>query len=184
VHKDATIRAVGNRYSIPFRYIGQRVHVYVGPEKGLWIHDRSGAFIAEHQRTLGVERLVIDPAHYVSLPRPRESGPLNEYERRFLACFPECEFFLKALKICTRRFFPVHVNAILSLLSVYSREQIGDAMEIAFEDSEATATSVAHVLSWLEPDQAKPRRTKPVTLAPHAPDSEGVAFGRISDDEQ
>jgi hypothetical protein len=157
--------------------------VYLNPEE-VRIHDRSGAMIAWHRSTQGIGRLVIEPAHYASLPRARESQPETLSGRRFRETFPEVEFFLKALKVYTGHLFPAHINGILSLLSVYTREQIVDAMEIAFEDSEATAPAVARVLSWLEPDQPKPRRPKPVTLAAHAPDSDGATFGRITDDEE
>ena len=71
VTKDCLLSYGGNRYSVPYRYAGKTVTVREALDSGILrvFHQQDG--IAEHRLAAGKGEMVIEPAHYGSLPRRR-----------------------------------------------------------------------------------------------------------------
>ncbi len=69
VTKDCLISYQGNRYSVPYPYAGKAVTVREALDSGVIriFHQQEG--IAEHKLARGKGEMVMEPAHYGSLPR-------------------------------------------------------------------------------------------------------------------
>jgi transposase len=182
VAKDCSISVLGNRYTVPPRFVGRRVSVWINPVE-VRVHDRTGEMVARHRLAEGKGHLIVDPQHYASIRRCTADYSRTAHERRFLASFPEGEAFLEALKARVRHLFPVHVNAIVSQLSGFTRSQVSEALQKALADGEPTATYVATVLAHRWSDQASGRHRSPLTIGPVAP-GDGSTFRRIFDDDE
>lgn len=69
VTKDCLISYGGNRYSVPYRYAGRTVTVREGLDSGAIRVFHQQDWIAEHRLAQGKGEMVIEAAHYGSLPR-------------------------------------------------------------------------------------------------------------------
>ncbi|MBM3789915.1 MAG: hypothetical protein FJW35_06130, partial [Acidobacteria bacterium] len=124
--------------------------------------------VARHRLAEGKGELIVDPQHYASIRRYDHQDSRTGHERRFLAAFPDGGPFLEALKARVRQLFPIHVNSILSHLSLYTRTQVSHALVRAIEDGEPNAPYVSVVLGRLWPEQVSGRKHNPLTLGPVA----------------
>ena len=72
VATDSLVAIGGSRYSVPARYVGERVLIRERLDTYEILHE--GTVIARH-RARGRHQVVMEPAHYASLLRPRGSAP-------------------------------------------------------------------------------------------------------------
>lgn len=69
VSKDCTFSYRGNRYSVPFTYVGKNVLVREGLDTDAIRVFHQNQLIAEHRLATGKGGMMIEPGHYGSLPR-------------------------------------------------------------------------------------------------------------------
>ncbi len=78
VRKDCHVHVLANYYSVPYRYVGQRVTVQTGEDSVKILAD--GACVGRHARSFGKGETITDPAHYP----PEKRISTQEIHRRRL----------------------------------------------------------------------------------------------------
>ena len=157
VTKDCTVSVLGNRYTVPPRYVGRKVTVLMTP-KEVKVFDGKREAVAAHRVPEGKGKMVIDEAHYEELRRARRHVPASALEENFLAMFPEQQGFLLSLKARVKSIYPIHLKHLRSLREHFTADQLADAMRQAEEHGVFTSTYVEEVLKRRFPSQIGFRR--------------------------
>ena len=189
VGKDCLISVLGNYYTVPPKYVGQRVTVVISP-RGIKVYNHRREEIAMHIIPAGKGRMIIDEKHYDELRRHKRYLSTGESESRFISLFPLRHSFLSGLKMRVKSIYPIHLKLLDSLLEHFTRHQVDQALKEASEHGVFTVTYVEEILKRRYPAQISLRRfdkdgAKPrgLNLGPLDPgDAEG--FDQIFEEEQ
>ncbi len=168
---DCLVAFGGSRYSVPWRYAGERV--WVRGSQGVRLHVRSqqGERIASHALAAVKGSTVIDPAHYEGLtPRLPKTRALAK--QTFLSRFPEHDWFLEGLLAQHPPNGTAQLRAVLALAELYPTGEVLAAFAAA---RQYQAFSHAFVRGVLESSGtvATPAASRPVATPP---------LGRLSAD--
>lgn len=188
VGKDCLISVLGNYYTVPPQYVGQRVTVVISP-RGIKVYNRKRRQIAAHLIPAGKGRMVIDEKHYDQLRRRKQRRSTGQSDNRFLLLFPQHQSFLTGLKSRVKSISPIHLKLLDTLLEHFTRRQVDRAIAEASKHGIFTVTYVEKLLRRRYPSQISLRRfdhdgakPKGLNLGPLDPgDNEG--FDRIFDTE-
>jgi len=175
--KYATVIVDKNRYSIPWRFVGQklkillfvdRVEIFVGTKR-----------LAAHERLFGNNKWCLNPEHYLELIQQRpmafnSARPIRQWRERWpdslhrlLACFCDSQGETKGIK------------DFISVLMLYKDNKPGDveaAVELALEKNIRGSNGVIHLLLFItEPDSA----AIPLTDWPSLPLPDVTVYGQL-----
>lgn len=138
VTQDCLIAFGGNRYSVPYLYVGQEVWVRVSRGVYLQVYSQVGKLIATHTLRAGRGQVVIDQEHYRGYIRKedRESAFLagQKLKERF-ADYKRIDQFLSAVKAQKRFNAGYHLSVIQRIFTDYADEDCLGAMEECFRYS-------------------------------------------------
>jgi len=157
VAKDCMVSVLGNRYTVPPKYVGRKVTALITPRE-VKLFDRRRHLVAAHRVPEGKGRMVIDEAHYRELRRVRRHVPASALETSFLALFPDRQDFLRGLKTRVKSIYPIHLQQLRRLREHFTGGQLADAMRRAAEHGVFTATYVEEILKRDHPAQIGFRR--------------------------
>jgi len=152
VAKDCTVAVLGNRYTVPPQYVGQKVTVLITP-KAIRFFNRRREPIAEHRIPQGKGKIVINEAHYDDLRKTRNRETRTAIEQRFLDSFPGEQAFLEGLHRHVKSIAPLHLKQLQALLEQFTREQVQHAIQRAVQHGTCTTPYVEEVLRRQFPSQ-------------------------------
>ena len=125
VDTDGTIRCAGNRYSVPWRLVGQSLPVRIS-EEHLIVYDRSLAKVARHVILQGLSgQCRVDPAH--APPRDHEEQ-MRRLRERFSELGEVGVAYLKGLETKQRN-SKHQALRVLGLLHAYHKSDVLRAMQ-------------------------------------------------------
>ncbi|MFH0782485.1 MAG: IS21 family transposase [Pseudomonadota bacterium] len=145
--KYATVMVDKNRYSIPWRYVGQKlkillhvdqVDIYAGLKR-----------LATHERLFGNNKWSLHPDHYLELIQRRpmsfnSARPIRQWREhwpkalhRLLACFCCSQGDTKGIK---------DFISVLMLYKINKPDEVEVAIELALEKNISTSDGVRHIL--------------------------------------
>jgi len=154
--KYATVIVDKNRYSIPWRFVGQklkillfvdRVEIFVGTKR-----------LAVHERLFGNNKWRLNPEHYLELIQQRpmafnSARPIRQWRERW----PDSLHRLLA-SFCDSQCETKGIKDFISVLMLYKDHKPGDveaAVELALEKNIRGSNGVIHLLLFItEPDSA------------------------------
>jgi len=154
--KYATVIVDKNRYSIPWRFVGQklkillfvdRVEIFVGTKR-----------LAVHKRLFGNNKWCLNPEHYLELIQQRpmafnSARPIRQWRERW----PDSLHRLLA-SFCDSQGETKGIKDFISVLMLYKDNKPGDveaAVELALEKNIRGSNGVIHLLLFItEPDSA------------------------------
>lgn len=127
---DCLVSFRGNRYSVPWRYAGQRVWVRSSQGVRLAVRDQRGEPVAAHPLSREKGRTITDATHYAGL---RADVPKTRVLLRqaFLQRFPEHAWFLDGVYEQHPPNGSAHLRAILRLADLYPAEALRRAFAAA-----------------------------------------------------
>ena len=147
--KYATVMIDKNRYSIPWRYVGQKlkillhvdqVEIFAGTKK-----------LAVHERLFGNNKWVLNPEHYLELIQQRpmafnSARPIRQWRETW----PESLHRLLA-SFCSSQGETKGIKDFISVLMLYKGNTPSDveaAVELALEKNIRTSDGVSHILIY------------------------------------
>jgi hypothetical protein len=160
VLREVVVRATGrvrfetNEYSVPTRYVGQRLTLRADP-----FHIRVYAgetLLADHPRHYGRAQVVEDFRHYVPVLLEKPFAVPFASALRNGTLPPAWEAYRRAL-VARRDDGNREFARVLHLCLTYSVSQVGAALELAAASGSYSADAVRQLLTWAaepRPDQA------------------------------
>lgn len=148
--KYATVMVDKNRYSIPWRYVGQKlkillhvdqVEIFAGSKK-----------LAVHERLFGNNKWGLNPEHYLELIQQRpmsfdSARPIRQWREKW----PESLRRLLA-SFCASQGETKGIKDFISVLMLYKAHKPGEveaAVELALEKNIRTSDGVLHILIYV-----------------------------------
>ena len=149
VYRTATVEGFiewrQNRYSVPWRYLGQMLPVRITAEEVIVYSPRLEGEIARHRllpRTQSHEQR-LDPAHH---PAPNDARQRQAVlQERFEQLGPMAMRFLEGL-LKTQRYHWDQAQRVLAFLGTYSKADVLEALERAVRYGAYAAASVERIL--------------------------------------
>ncbi|MFQ6109744.1 MAG: IS21 family transposase [Candidatus Aminicenantales bacterium] len=130
VSSDCMIPYGGNRYSVPWMFVGKQVWVKPSEGYSLKIFSQAGKLIEEYVIPKEKGRVFIKEEHYEGLRRKTLQNT-RYLRQRFLELFPEKEEFLERL-LAQKRINPsYHLKIVIDLCSYYEKEDIQKVLDYA-----------------------------------------------------
>ncbi len=166
VAADATVAALGNRYSVPVAHVQAPVIIRLHRDRVRIFRDT--ALLADHERAAdGGRERIIDPAHFAPLfdRKPRAQAML--YRDVLLGVGDPAPAFLAALSQRHRARLREEILAVYALYEQYG----ADALQAAMVRAVAAGTYGADALTLL---LAAPFSPLPVLVLPGVPSQEEV----------
>ncbi len=153
---DATISVYGIRYTIPAGYGGRNVAVRLYAEH-FEVLEKHGAIIFSSKyldATISPAKLVINQAHYSSLPRkPRGNEGCYGLQRDFISRFPDLSELIDGIKLRFKSLLSIHLNALIRLSEQYGDEALNDAGIYALRHKRFSADSIKNILEQRYPER-------------------------------
>jgi transposase len=112
-HKQPYVRVDSNRYSVPYKHVGEPLIVRIGAERIRILHNSE--IVAEHRRCWGRGQVIEDPSHIEGLLHSKPGGAKSSTRARLLELVPESEVLYAALAERDERMAPQTI-ALLQLL--------------------------------------------------------------------
>ncbi len=143
VGKTPYVRFQGNFYSVPPRFVGQRVTVLVDPETVRMVHEHD--VVGMHRRTWDHGVTVEDPAHLEGLAETkRRARELRGRDRLRMRC-PSAETFIEQL---AKRGSPLgaEVARLNKLLDEHGEVALEEVLRVTLEQRSRSAGTVAYLL--------------------------------------
>lgn len=175
--KYGTVIADKNRYSIPWRYVGQRLKIHL-------LVDRieifaSAKLLAVHERQFGNNKWRLDPQHYLELIQQRpmafnSARPIREWRKQW----PESLHRLLA-SFCDSQGETRGIKDFISVLMLYKEHTPGDveaAVELAVEKHLSTSDGVRHLLIFAN---EAGNSTPPLSGWPSLPPPDLSLYGKL-----
>jgi transposase len=149
VDKYATVMVDKNRYSVPCRYVGQKLMVLLRVER-VEIY-AGGRKVAEHERLFGNNKWGLNADHYLEIIQQRplafnSARPIRQWRKqwpisltRLLASFCQSQGETKGIK------------DFISVLLLYRQHGPGEveaAVDLALEKGISSSEGVAHILRY------------------------------------
>ena len=133
----------GNGYSVPAEYAGARLTMKCFPDRICLYHE--GKLIARHPRSYDRNQDFEQPDHPKALLEQRKKAKEQKLYKTFLTLSPKAERYYFRLE--EKRMNPLlHVKKIVALSEIYGAEQVGRAMEGAFELEAFSSEYIANIL--------------------------------------
>ena len=175
--KYGTVIADKNRYSIPWRFVGQRLKIHL-------LVDRveifaGGKRLAVHERVFGNNKWCLDPHHYLELIQQRpmafnSARPIREWRkqwpeslRRLLTVFCDSQGETKGIK---------DFISVLMLYKDHKPDDVEAAVDLAMEKNLGTSGGVRHLLLFTNKDGAPP---PPLAGWPSLPTPDVSLYGQL-----
>ncbi len=130
VSRDCLVAFGGSRYSVPWRYAGQRVGVHSSQGVRVSVRDGRGEVIATHAPAATKGMTVIDPTHYDGR-RGHEPTTRAVVTQAFLARFPDEQAFVEGVFTQHPPNGVAHLRAVLRLADVYPTGELRAALAAA-----------------------------------------------------
>lgn len=175
--KYATVMVDKNRYSVPWRYVGQQLKIILYVDK---VEIFSGSKkLAMHERLFANNKWSLIPDHYLELilrrPMSFESArPIRQWRKQWpealhqlLANFCLCQGENKGIK---------DFIAVLMLYRTYKPGEIEAAAKLAVENNISTSSGVLHILIYTNEDRSA---TEPLTNWPSLPSPDVAVYGAL-----
>jgi hypothetical protein len=132
-----------NQYSVPAQLAGVRVTVKLYPDRVCIYHENS--LVARHARSYDRLKDVEDPDHPKVLIAERKKARDQKIFMRFLSLSGKSQEYYRQLE--QRRLNPFHhIQKIVALSEIYSKEAVSLAMEDAFVYSAFSSEYIANLL--------------------------------------
>lgn len=164
VRSTAQIEFDCNRYSVPPKLARRTVTVIANADKIRIL--REGVPVAEHRRSYGKRESIIDAQHQIDALQLRRRQQATELEKNFGALGEEAQAFQLALsKLPVRS--AVHLKRIQTLVNLYGREAVLQAMRVAIEYQTIDA---AYVETIVLQERRKASLPSPIPLQPKRKD--------------
>ena len=133
-----------NHYSVPARYVGQRLIVKAHPDR-VCVYYRD-QLIARHQRCLDRRQDIADPDHTRQLLAQRASAREQRLLLDFFALSPRAQTYYDGLQ--AKRANPrVHARKILALAELHGSEAVARALDDGIELAAFSAEYIANILT-------------------------------------
>ena len=147
VRKTGHIQFQTNRYSVPVRYVGQRLSLRADPFRVTLF---AGAeLVADHARSYERTQVIEDFRHYVPLLLDKPFAVPFASAVRNADLPPQWESFRREL-VARRPDGNREFARILHLCLTYSVEQVGAALSLAAASGAFSADAVRQVLGWAD----------------------------------
>ncbi len=146
VSVDKQFRAAldSNTYSVPSRYVGQRLTLKAWADRVcIYAHDQ---LVARHVRSMQRHKDFELPEHAQQLVVQRKSAYEQRLLVQFLALSPRAQAYregLEARRVNAR----VHLRQILALAELHGREAVARALDDGLELQAFSAEYIAHILA-------------------------------------
>lgn len=130
VTSDCLISYKGNRYSVPYFFVGKEVWVRCYKGIKLQVYSQQGKLISEHEISKGKGEVILNKSHYKNYKDIEERQSFDSLRHEFLkrfSDFEEKEVFLNMLKGQKRLNPSYHLKQIIKIFEYYSKE---DCIEI------------------------------------------------------
>jgi transposase len=161
VAADATVAALGNRYSVPVAHVLAPVVVRLHRDRVRVFRDT--ALLADHARARdGGRERIIDPAHFAPLFESKPRAQAMLYREVLLGLGDPAPVFLSALSQRQRTRLRAEILAVYALYEQYGADTLRAAMRVAM----AAGTYQADALALLLTPQSAP---PPVLVLPGVP---------------
>lgn len=162
VSYDCLIAYGASRYSVPWMFAGKLVWIKISKGYYLQVYSQSNKLIASHRLSLTKGSVNIVQEHYGS-SRALQEG-LETLKQKFLELFPEEELFFEKLKAQKRMHAAKELQHILSLSTLYTRDDFTEALKKAFEYN---IFNHSFISGYLEKNHKQSFRIEPI----------GITFG-------
>ena len=153
-----------NRCSVPPKLARRTVTVVANADKIRILHE--GVLFAEHRRSYGKRESIIDAQHRIDALQLRRRQQATELEKNFGSLGEAAQAFQMALsKLPVRP--AVHLKRIQTLVNLYGREAVLQAMRLAIEYQTIDA---AYVETIVLQERRKASLPSPMPLQPKRKD--------------
>ena len=160
VRSTGRVRFETNEYSVPVRYVGQRLALKADPFR-IRVYDHE-ALVADHPRCYGRAQVVEDFRHYVPLLLEKPFAVPFASALRNGDLPPQWEAYRREL-VARRPDGNREFARVLHLCLTYSMPQVSAALDLAVASGSYSADAVRQLLSW-----ADEPATATAPLDPHA----------------
>lgn len=149
VDKFGTVIVDKNRYSVPTRYVGQKVTVLLGVDQVIiCLKNRK---LAEHERVYGNNKWQLDPDHYLDLLQQRpmafeSARPIRQWRAAWPDCYEELLQRFQESRGETRGI--KDFITVLMLHRQYTGTEVATAVELALEQGLSSSEAVRHLLIY------------------------------------
>jgi hypothetical protein len=175
--KYGTVIADKNRYSIPWRYVGQRLKIQLHVDRVEIF--ASAKLLAVHERQFGNNKWCLDPHHYLELIQQRpmafnSARPIREWRKQW----PESLHRLLA-SFCASQGETKGIKDFISVLMLYKEHKSGDveaAVELATEKNLSSSDGVRHLLLFTNETS---NSAKPLAGWPSLPTPDVSLYGQL-----
>lgn len=133
VTSDCLISYKGNRYSVPYLFVGKEVWLRCYKGLKVQVYSQKGKIIAEHPISKGKGNVILNKAHYKNYNDIGEQQSFDSLKYKFLerfSDFEEKEIFLERLKGQKRLNPSYHFKHIIAIFEYYSK---ADCIEVMRE---------------------------------------------------
>jgi transposase len=132
-----------NRYSVPAQLAGVRLTVKLYPDRVCFYHENK--LVARHARSYDRRKDFEHPDHPKALLAQRRKAKEQKIYMQFLSLSEKAQDYYRQLE--QRRMNPFHhIQKIVSLSEIYSKEQVQMAIEDAFIFSAFSCEYIANIL--------------------------------------
>lgn len=133
----------GNRYSVPAQLAGMRLTLKKYPDRLCFYYDNK--LVAKHIRSYDRKKDFEDPDHPKILLAQRKKAKDQKVFMRFMALSDRAREYYEQLE--KRRMNPFHhIQKIVALSEIYSKDKISSAIEDAFEFNAYSSEYIANIL--------------------------------------
>ena len=175
--KYATVIVDKNRYSIPWRYVGQKLKILLHVDQ---VEIFAGTKrLAVHERLFGNNKWQLNPEHYLELIQQRpmsfnSARPIRQWREHW----PESLHRLLA-SFCCSQGETKGIKDFISVLMLYKdnkRGEVESAVELALEKNISTSDGIIHLLFYItEPGKV----TTPLANWPSLPLPDVTVYGQL-----
>ena len=175
--KYGTVIVDKNRYSIPWRYVGQKLKILLHVDQ---IEIFAGTkLLAVHERVFGNNKWCLNPEHYLELIQQRpmsfnSARPIRQWREHW----PDSLHSLLA-SFCGSQGETKGIKDFISVLMLYQNNKPGEveaAVELAVEKNISTSDGVLHLLIYANESG---NTTQPLTDWPSLPPPDVAIYGQL-----
>lgn len=175
--KYATVIVDKNRYSVPWRYVGQKLKIIVHVDQVEIF--AGGKKLAVHERLFGNNKWSLIPDHYLELIQRRpmsfnSARPIRQWREQWteslhllLASFCQCQGETKGIK---------DFISVLMLYREYKHDEVEAAVNLALERNISTSEGVLHILIYTNEALAS---IAPLPNWPSLPSPDVAVYGAL-----
>lgn len=129
--KDCYISFDGNRYSIPHQYTKKRLLIKANRDDLFIYHEKQ--LIAQHRITIARGQVITNPEHFKGIIRKPTHIELQRIYGEFSYLGEGTKKYLDGMKNAKVNHLTWNVKKILELVSIYSKQEVLDAIEHALK---------------------------------------------------